>query len=251
MTILYHTNIRIMQLIKVLLLSLSLSSEIKHNMALQIPRKVFLRSVKSYISKTILNDDSERSQTEIKIEDTKDTKDTKDTETPLMINFYSQVTAETCIVLTTMLRKMDAKSKELEQIYGFRIPIKLHIQSLGGELMPSFYVCDLIQNLETPVHTYVDGYAASAASLIAICGEKRFMTKHSSILIHQLKSSSAGKFNEMRDEMSNLNSFMNNLKDIYLEHSNIDEAELEKLFLSDIWLSSTKCLSLGLVDEII
>jgi len=243
--ILYPSNIRIMQIIKFLLLSLSLSSEVKYNMALQMPRKIFLGSVKSYISQNILNGESDASPADVKIDGT------KDVDTPLMINFYSPVTAETCILLTTMLRKLDTKSKELEQIYGFRIPIKLHIQSLGGELMPSFYVCDLIQNLETPVHTYVDGYAASAASVIAVCGDKRYMTKHSSILIHQLKSASSGKFNEMKDEMSNLNSFMNNLKDIYLEHSSINETELEKLFLSDIWLPSTKCLDLGLVDEIV
>ena len=59
------------------------------------------------------------------------------------------------------------------------------MQSMGGELMPTFYVCDTIKNLETPVHVYIDGYVASAASAIAVCGDKRYMTKHSSMLIHQ------------------------------------------------------------------
>ena len=51
-----------------------------------------------------------------------------------------------------MIKNLDIKSKELELKYEHRIPIKLHIQSMGGELMPTFYVCDLIRNLETPVH---------------------------------------------------------------------------------------------------
>jgi ATP-dependent protease ClpP protease subunit len=170
---------------------------------------------------------------------------------PLTINFYSPVTTESCVMLSSMLKNLDVKSKELEFIYDYRVPIKLHIQSLGGELMPTFYICDLIQNMDTPVHVYIDGYVASAASVIAVCGEKRFMTKHSSILIHQLKSSSAGKFNEMKDEMSNLNFFMNMVKEIYLKNSDIHEDELEELLKSDIWLPAERCLSLGLVDRII
>ena len=132
-----------------------------------------------------------------------------------------------------------------------RPPIKLHLQSHGGELLPSFYVCDFIQNLETPVHIYIDGYVASAASLIAVCGKKRIMTKHSFILIHQLKSKLSGKFNEMEDEIRNLNFFMDNLKNIYLNNSKISPEKLDKLLATDIWISAEECLSLGLIDEII
>ena len=105
--------------------------------------------------------------------------------------------------------------------------------------------------MDTPVHIYIDGYVASAASTIAVCGHKRYITKHSSMLIHQLKSSSSGKFAELKDEMSNLNMFMNNLEDLYLENTKIEKDELEKLLFSEIWLSSDKCLEYGLVDAII
>ena len=175
----------------------------------------------------------------------------KDNLSPLVINYYGTVSTESCLALSTMIKNLDIKSKELELKYEHRIPIKLHIQSMGGELMPTFYVCDLIRNLETPVHVYIDGFVASAATTIAVCGHKRFMTKHSSMLIHQLKSSSSGKFAELKDEMSNLNMFMMNLEDIYLENTKIDKDELEKLLFSEIWLPSDKCLEYGLVDAII
>ena len=93
---------------------------------------------------------------------------------PLTIKFYGTVTTESCMTLTNMIETLDIKSKEAELKYGFRIPIKLHIQSVGGELMPAFYVCDMMKRLDTPVHVYVDGYVASAASLIAVCGHKRY-----------------------------------------------------------------------------
>jgi len=202
----------------------------------------------------IYGDDSDSvygSETHGETETLSELKIEKDNLSPLVINYYGTVSTESCLALSTMIKNLDIKSKELELKYDHRIPIKLHIQSMGGELMPTFYVCDLIRNLETPVHVYIDGFVASAAATIAVCGHKRFMTKHSSMLIHQLKSSSSGKFAELKDEMSNLNMFMMNLEDIYLENTKIDKDELEKLLFSEIWLPSDKCLEYGLVDAII
>jgi len=170
---------------------------------------------------------------------------------PLTIRFHTHVTAETCSKLVEVLTSLDIRSKQTEIIYGRRFPIELHIQSNGGELLPTFYVCDLIKNLDTPVHVYIDGFVASAASLISICGDKRFMTKNSCILIHQLRAQTNGKLNEIKQEMSNLNQFMENLRNIYLDNSKITPEELDDLLYSEFWLSSDKCLELGFVDEII
>jgi len=233
-----------------------------------ITRNSFLNGISKYANSMInmVNDDNlqpdyleKKTQitTDFKLDSEEDTeaqselKIVKDDLSPLIINYYGTVSTESCLALTTMLRNLDVKSKELELKYDHRIPIKLHIQSMGGELMPTFYVCDLIRKMDTPVHVYIDGYVASAAATIAVCGHKRYITKHSSMLIHQLKSSSSGKFAELKDEMSNLNMFMMNLEDIYLENTNINKEELEKLLFSEVWLSADKCLEYGLVDKII
>ncbi len=215
--------------------------------SLNMGRNIFLRDTTSMISSNFLNSlgDSNKDKEKSKSinESTNDN--------PMTITFYSDINSQSCIALSQAIKTMDKQSKQLEIEYNYRLPIKLHIQSFGGELLPSFYVCDLIKSLETPVHIYIDGYVASAASLISVCGDKRFMTKHSSILIHQLKSSSSGKFNEMKDEFKNLNFFMESLKEIYLENTRIKNDELEDLLKSDIWLPAKKCLELGLIDEII
>jgi ATP-dependent protease ClpP protease subunit len=118
-------------------------------------------------------------------------------------------------------------------------------------LMPTFYVCDVIHNLDTPVHVYIDGFVASAASLIAVSGAKRYMTQHSFMLIHQLQSQSSGRLNEMKDEIANLDFFMKNAKDIYYQNSNITKEVLEKLLLDELWIDAQECLHYDLIDEII
>lgn len=171
---------------------------------------------------------------------------------PLKLHFYGPVTEESCFQLTFALEELNRRAKHQKIIYPDLEPsISLHIQSGGGSLMPTFYVCDIIKNIETPVDIYVDGFAASAASLIAVCGNNRYMTKNSAILIHQLKGATSGKFNELKDEMTNLNFFMNKVRNIYLENTKLNSSVLDNLLSSDIWLDAETCLAYGLIDKII
>lgn len=165
---------------------------------------------------------------------------------------YGEITARSCELLKNQLLEMDYNGRIFKMTYGIAPPpINLHIQSGGGSLMNAFYIVDLIENLETPVHTYVDGFAASAASLISVVGEKRFMTKNSAILIHQLSSEKKGKYQELDDDMKNMQQFMEKIKNIYLEKTELSLPRLDELLNHDLWLDATTCKRVGLVDEII
>ena len=163
------------------------------------------------------------------------------------IYFYSPVTKSSCFKLEKELLLVNQKNL----LEGRNNPINLHIQSNGGNLFNSIYIIDLIKNLETPVYTYIDGFAASAATLISVVGKKRFMTKNSLMLIHQLSGGMNGKFSEMEDESENINSLMDFIIKTYLENTKIDKVELEQILKHDIWLNSTYCLQNGLVDKIL
>ena len=77
------------------------------------------------------------------------------------------------------------------------------------------------------------------------------MTKNSLMLIHQLSGGNEGKFNEMDDEMRNLNLYMKLVKDLYLSNTKISSVLLDDMLKHDLWLTSDECKDLGLVDEII
>ena len=236
---------------KIKRLLLSILCIVKNTSSFSLSRTNFIRNTASMVSVgSILNPKNDQENTPESQEQQTPSHIT-DNSYPLMVRFYSPVTIESCVALTSYLKSLDMRSKQLELQYGIVFPIKLHIQSSGGMLMPTFYVCDVIKTLDTPVYIYIDGYVASAASLISICGSKRYMTKHSFMLIHQLQSQSSGRLNEMKDEISNLDFFNNNAKDIYYENSNISEPILEKLLSDELWIDAYQCLQLGLIDEII
>ena len=74
---------------------------------------------------------------------------------------------------------------------------------------------------------------------------------HSMILVHQLSSENQGKFQELDDDMKNLQQLMDKVKKIYLMHSNLQYLQLDELLQHDLWLDAETCKKYGLVDEII
>ncbi len=160
------------------------------------------------------------------------------------------LTEQTCWGLTESL--LGYKSQLLHNDNRFN-NINLYIQSPGGALLPTLAVVDEIRTLEIPVHTYIRGYAASAATLLSVMGTKRYMYNHSLMMIHGVKLNGyeTNSLMDVKDLNDNVNLFMETIKNIYLENSNITEEQLEKFFLRDKWISANEALSYGLIDEII
>ena len=129
--------------------------------------------------------------------------------------------------------------------------IYLHINSYGGSVFAGLSSVDYIIKSKIPVVSVIDGCAASAATLMSVTASHRQMNKHAYMLIHQLSSGLWGKYEEMKDDMENCDSFMKVIKEIYAEHTSVPKKELDKILKHDLWWDAETCLKYGLVDEII
>ena len=130
-------------------------------------------------------------------------------------------------------------------------PIKLYISSHGGSIYEVLSVYDFIKNMHVPLHTICKGFVASAGTILSLAGSKRFISKNSYMLIHQLRSGMWGKFDELNDDFENCKTLMIHLKKIYTENTNLKENELDEILKKDISWSAEICLEKGLVHEII
>lgn len=130
--------------------------------------------------------------------------------------------------------------------------ISLILQSPGGTLLPALGVVDTIENSKIPVHTYINGYAASAASVISVAGHRRYMGKNSLMLIHSIRMNmDEVNFNKLEDSYFNAVKMTTIIKNIYKKKSIISDSELEHLLDHDLWLNADECLKLKLVDKIL
>ena len=130
-------------------------------------------------------------------------------------------------------------------------PIKLHITTYGGLVHAAFSAIACIKSSKIPVHTIIDGYAASAGTLISVCGARLYINRHSSMMIHELSAGTWGRMSVMEDQMDDLKKMMVKLKEIYTAHSNLTSKQLDKIMKKDSDWYAEECLEKGLVDEII
>ena len=168
------------------------------------------------------------------------------------IFFYSYIEKTIILKLRTELTKLINKHR----IYSITnnvecTPIRLYINSEGGELSSALSIVDLIERSDVPIHTIIEGEAASAATLISVVGHKRFITKNSHMLIHQVRGGMWGKMQEFEEEILNMKMYSDKLIQIYKKTTHLSEEKLTKILKKDILWDSKKCLKYGLVDAII
>jgi len=167
------------------------------------------------------------------------------------VYFNDDVTYETCFQLNRELRIVAERMKLLAVMQGVDpTPIYLHITTNGGAIHAAFTVIDCMQQLGVPVYTVVDGFVASAGTLISICGDKRFMLPNAYMLIHELRSEVWGKMTDIEEEIKNLKKIMTHLLSIYTKHTRLTATQLDKILKKDAIWDAEECLSKGLIDEV-
>lgn len=168
------------------------------------------------------------------------------------IFFYSDVTKDSILALNKEIRIVSNNLQNISQVYEIPAPpLRLHINSYGGSLLDCFSTVDYIRNSKTPIHTIIEGSAASAATIISVVGHRRYINKHSYMLIHQLSTGLWGKYEELVDDFKNSTAFMEQIQNIYKSRTKIPSKTLKEILKRDLWFDSTTCLKYGLVDEII
>ena len=168
------------------------------------------------------------------------------------IYFYTEVNKGSILDLNKAIRISEAEMLHTAQVLEVPTPeIKLHINSPGGSLFDGLAAVDYVRRSKAPVHSIVEGMAASAATLISVMAHKRSINKHSYMLIHQLSSGAIGKFEELMDDMENNKALMKAIKQIYLERTKIPENLLKDILKKDIYFDAKQCLKYGLVDQIL
>lgn len=131
-------------------------------------------------------------------------------------------------------------------------PIYLHITTNGGDLHMGFYAYDIIKNSPIPIYTVVEGIVASAGTVMAIAGAKRYMMPNAYYLIHQLSTGVIGTFENISDHHKNITKFMNNCVRVYSQNCNkkLSAKQIREILKRDIYWNFAEVKKNGFVDEV-
>jgi len=167
------------------------------------------------------------------------------------VYFNDDITPETTFALCRELRETEYNQKLIATSFNIPPqPIYLHLTTNGGEIHSAFAVVDTITQLQVPVYTVVDGFVASAGTLISLAGEKKYISKNAYMLLHELRSGVWGKMSSIEEEMENLKKIMEHITGYYISKTKLPRKALEKLLTRDVIWNADECVNKGVVDEI-
>lgn len=128
--------------------------------------------------------------------------------------------------------------------------IKVYINSLGGSVMEGIAIYNQLKRHSAHKTVYVDGFACSIASVIAMAGDTVIMPKNAVMMIHNAWSYAIGNAAQLRKAADDLDVVNNASKQAYLEKAGdkLTEEKLTELLDAETYLSAEQCVELGLAD---
>jgi len=95
----------------------------------------------------------------------------------------------------------------------------------------------------------IDGIAASAASVIAMAGDKVLMSPVSMLMIHNPMTVAFGNSEEMQKAVEMLSSVKDSILNAYELKTGLNRTKLSHLMDAETWMDANKAIELGFADE--
>jgi len=138
--------------------------------------------------------------------------------------------------------------KELAEIKASEID--LHINSPGGDVFDGNTIYNLLKSHSAKITTYIDGLAASIASVIALAGEKVYMAENALFMVHNPWGVAMGQASDMRKMADTLDKVRDSMTTIYVTKTGKENKEINSLLEDETWMNADEALEAGFVDEI-
>lgn len=133
-----------------------------------------------------------------------------------------------------------------------REPIRLYINSPGGEMTEGLALVSAIELSKTPIYTINVGAWSSMAFLIGICGHKRFSLPNMTFLMHDGSTFTFGSANKVQDRIDFEKRVEQEvIKNHVLKHSKMDPVDYDALARVEWYLLPEDALKHGFIDEIV
>lgn len=127
--------------------------------------------------------------------------------------------------------------------------IDVHINSVGGSLWGGIALYNVLEAHPAEVTSYVDGLAASAASIVAMAG-KTVMGRGAMMMIHNPMAAVMGDARELRRTAADLDKAQASLLAVYKAKTGKDGAELRAMLDAETFLTAEQAVRQGFANEI-
>lgn len=128
--------------------------------------------------------------------------------------------------------------------------ITVWINSPGGDCIAAAQIYNMLMDYKGNVTVKIDGIAASAASVIAMAGNKVIVSPVSMIMIHNPATIAAGDTLEMQKAIAMLDEVKESIINAYEIKTGLSRAKLSHLMDAETWMDANSAIEMGFADEI-
>lgn len=128
--------------------------------------------------------------------------------------------------------------------------IDLHINSPGGDVFEGVAIYNALKQHKATIHVFVDGYAASIASVIAMAGDTITMGRGTQMMIHEGNGGAVGDARDLRAYADLLDRCSDTIAGFYADRAGGDPKTWRERMLAETWYSASEAVAAGLADQV-
>ncbi|MBV2144867.1 Clp protease ClpP [Falsochrobactrum sp. TDYN1] len=128
--------------------------------------------------------------------------------------------------------------------------ITVCINSPGGDMFEGIAIYNLLRAHPAKVTVEVLGWAASAASIIAMAGDDIRMGLGSFMMVHNAWGLVIGNRHDMRDAATLFDQFDAAIADIYAARTGMERAHIEQLMDAETFMAAAQAVEYGFADVV-
>ena len=139
----------------------------------------------------------------------------------------------------------------ISEIKGLKdMPINLRINSLGGDVFDGMAMYNVIKRRDAKTTVYIEGIAASIATIIALGADEVVMAENSLFMIHNAWGGASGEAKDMRKTAETLEKITSELTDIYVKKTGLSYDAVAQMMDEETWLNAEEAYKLRFIDTI-
>jgi ATP-dependent protease ClpP protease subunit len=138
----------------------------------------------------------------------------------------------------------------VKQLRAMTGPVEMRINSPGGDVFAARAIQAAMDAYDGEIVTYVDGYAASAASILAVAADRCVMASGAFMMIHKAWTIAMGNADEFMQSAALLEKIDGSLAETYAAKAGGDVATYAEMMRAETWFTAAEAVSAGLADEI-
>jgi ATP-dependent protease ClpP protease subunit len=129
--------------------------------------------------------------------------------------------------------------------------LEVRLNSPGGDMFDGVAIYNTLRNHPAKVTAYVDGLAASAASVIAMGADELVMGTGTQLMIHDAWALSVGNADDMRAQAAVMDQLSDSMADIYADRAGGTAAEWRDSMREESWYGADEAVKAGLADRVV